>query len=609
MAPNNDEQPLEDHFPINPSLEDISHPASRYIQQHGPPSLYLPGFGGMLDQNVPRNQLAPKAKPRAPIAKKLLDNIPKHDYVLPNGGAINATVTEIIAILPHWYRNLNILTRFLNNGMNASVHLAILNEYRHLNVPVVGDRRRVQERLSDAYRKTMRKVIPGWTQAKHQAPVGWNQANVGIARHVPEAARENGYIAPSSIPFKDLAIGLKKLPHGNDAGDLTRALDYAMRNRKIDEQGQEVELMFPEDIQAILSQIGRTRITPAHNDRHILARYANVRHEASGRRKQLAGEQKQRKLADQVDALNEGQFHSHRLPQPTFMTQGPYRAQQEPLSDPFQDMGYGVGTLHDTGYGLTFPPQYPRSASQEAAAAVASELLYHGAEQAVSDSPQLDFSGVDFSDIEFPAIPAFHNLDGEPDSNIHVPDWSDLNPEESAREMENLMASFSTPYEESELPTGVGSFDFDEWETEFNTANLPTPAPSSPPPAQLLANCPEGLDEDYHSDLARASRWARQNPGMRFKIGDVGRIVYMLDTMDREDMKASISAAPGTAEDLMEVGDEQPREGLQVPTQKEPTEEETEREDLQAVVSQHENAIGEDIEGGMKRHWEEMGAE
>jgi hypothetical protein len=190
MASNNDEQPLEDHFPIDPSLEDMFHPASRDIQQHGPLSLYLPGFGGMPDQNILLNQLAPKAKPRAPIAKKLLDNIPKHEYVLPNGGTINATVTEIIAILPHWYCNLNILARFLNNGMNASVHLAILNEYRHLNVPVVGDRRRVQERLSDAYRKTMRKVIPGWTQAKHQAPVGWNQANVSIAGHVPEAARE-----------------------------------------------------------------------------------------------------------------------------------------------------------------------------------------------------------------------------------------------------------------------------------------------------------------------------------------------------------------------------------------------------------------------------------
>jgi hypothetical protein len=540
-------------------------PAATVSQYQGP-SLYVPGFHGILGQNVSRSQLAPSA-PRPPRQQhaKLLSNVPKHIYPLHSGAPINFTLPEIIAILPHWFRNRNLTTRFLNNGINAGLHLALLEEYRYIDVYTSEDRKRARDRLGDAYRSIMRKVDAEWKLGTHVPPEGWDERGIDIAGFVPDGARE----ATASISFKDLAIGLKKLPRGNDAGDLTRALEYAIRNRKIDEWGREAELMFPDDLQAILNQIGRTGVTQEHTDRFVLTRYRNILRETKGR--QTAGEWKRRNGSKEIEAQPAQQSqglgyryeemfsdsHTHqpqldnslRGPSGRHMTYFPSNQmpvgqmpQQMPLEGVIQDADYAATFFNNFGHGFTFSSLHWTD-SQEAAASVTTQLSSQDAEQSMIDS-----SGFDFSGIDFPGIPEIYNLDGE------------LNPHARA-------------HNDFGLPTAETSFDFTKLlQGTSSPAGLLTPASSSPTTAngQLLSCYPEGLDENDWSDVARASQWAQQYPGMGLPRADVGLIVDVLDTLDREDLRAPVSAAP----DSMEVNDKQPRE---IP---EELAREAEREDL-----------------------------
>jgi hypothetical protein len=55
------------------------------------------------------------------------------------------------------------------------------------------------------------------------------------------------------------------MPQGSDAGDLTRALEFALV--------QTQTLMYPDDIHKILGAIGRTQVTLQHTDRRVVRRY------------------------------------------------------------------------------------------------------------------------------------------------------------------------------------------------------------------------------------------------------------------------------------------------------------------------------------------------
>jgi hypothetical protein len=340
----------------------------------------------------------------------------------------------------------------------------------------------VRDHISDDYRKTMRKIDPAWKKGKHHAPTGWNESDLMINNIVPEAALKPGYTVPPSMPFKDLAIGLKKLPRGDDSGDITRALDYAMRNRKVNESGKGIEFLFPDDLQAILDHIGRTPVSQAHTDRSIIARYSSVlRQTDSDRRKQTSGERRQKKLAEQMVTHPPDMCHSHQLPSPqqltlqSVMPHIPYLSSYEdiplhshamleipptmnlPLStgrfggmpltgmgaviptpmqmphmsqDVFQDTGYGSTVMTDFKYTVSSPPPPPRSTSHDAVAAVASKLVLQGAEQAV----------VDFPDI--PDCCRFEEDDKEQFADLTA--WEQLDPMTVAAEMDALVAANQT---------------------------------------------------------------------------------------------------------------------------------------------------------------------
>ncbi|KAF1835930.1 hypothetical protein BDW02DRAFT_264508 [Decorospora gaudefroyi] len=527
----------------------------------------------------------PEDRRAPPLTKNFLRDVPLNEYVLPAGGPINATVTEIVAFLPHWFRTPSIITRFLNNGINAAIHFKMLDEYRHLGLATPEECERARDHLSDTYRKTMRKVDPTWAVRKHQVPASWNGSDMTINGFMPKGAENAGYEAPQPVPFRNLATGLKKLPQGDDAGDLTRALDYAIQNWNLGQHGELVEFLFPDDIHIILDYIGRTVVTHAHTDRAIITRYRDaLRYAEAQRRNQFYAVQRQAK-DDELKRMQAAlpQYHLHPLPaqqlpqqwllqQPAFVSAASYQPtyqntnvgfyahqqtplfasafpvssgsgyldmpppmtgtnrlvptstqQMQPPEDIFRDAELGETSLNEDEYTLPLP----RSASQEAAAAVASKLATQDAPQAQRDS--------------FPDIPQICNL--EPDelqlsaARGQAFNWThQVVDADTPAEIDPAFPSATDQTDEEWVDAlmaayqGLYQYEFHGLLTPSSSpiAWVPTAvvAPVAPSP-RLLVDCVEGLDEHDHSDLARASRWARQAGffGEGFTVEDVRMVV------------------------------------------------------------------------------------
>jgi hypothetical protein len=195
----------------------------------------------------------------------------QYDYIMPDGPALNFTIADILVILPHWYKNLQICQRFQNNGLNSSVHMAILQEHRDIALEGT-EISRAKDAISDQYRKTMRMVEPKWRKTTHKAPGNWDPNALAVNQFVPHSAREEDHIALASISFSSMIHGISKLPQGSDAGDLTRALSFALLYQKPGRNGEAEEYLFPDDLHDILEHVGYTIITDSHTDRAIIGR-------------------------------------------------------------------------------------------------------------------------------------------------------------------------------------------------------------------------------------------------------------------------------------------------------------------------------------------------
>ncbi|KAJ4350861.1 hypothetical protein N0V95_004360 [Ascochyta clinopodiicola] len=197
-----------------------------------------------------------------------LRDLPAHCYILPSV-PLNFTLVELIVLLPNWFKNKAVAARFMNNNLTAAVHFMILEEHRHLQFDTEKDREKARKTIADEYRRTMRKMFPSWTKAGHTIPPGWVPNSLVMDGFVPDDVQMHGYRRPSSIPFRDLAMGVKKVPEGNDAGDLTCALQFALQRPEV--------YMFPEDLPVILDYIGLSKITTAHTDMVIVRRYDEMK--------------------------------------------------------------------------------------------------------------------------------------------------------------------------------------------------------------------------------------------------------------------------------------------------------------------------------------------
>jgi hypothetical protein len=213
--------------------------------------------------------------PPTSVRAHFLQNTVSATYSFPPGPVLNFTMVEIITFLPHLYKEPHIAYRFLNNYMTTAIHFAILSAHRSLHLVSDAAATQAREIITEGYRLAMRKWRPNWTRAAHVVPSGWDALALAVHNVEPVAAREEGYRVPPAVPFRRLMDGVRMAPRGSDKGDLTRAVEFARDNAKVDAEARVREWMFPDDIQVILDLCGRTEATLEHGDRRAVRRWSD----------------------------------------------------------------------------------------------------------------------------------------------------------------------------------------------------------------------------------------------------------------------------------------------------------------------------------------------
>lgn len=420
---------------------------------------------------------------RQPSASFIRD-LPSHDYLLPPGGPLNFTLVEIISILPNWFRNGDMAIRFLNNHISASIHLAILQEHRELGITTEFEKARAREAIAYAYRKTMRSADPTWTKAKHTIPSNWNDGFMSVNAFLPDAARETSYLPPPSIAFKQLLVGVKKLPQGADAGDLTRALEYARYNTKFDSDGQTYELVFPDDIQMILNHIGCTYITMEHTDRYIVRRYADKARAAVNQKPRAE------KTIKSVNVEIKSHLKKYQKAQPAFVLQTPQQNLSSALN--FSIPEKSASTMPK----IMFQPSTPTIIAN------------------VINKP---------SDVGFPI-----------EARREIAESDNFSKQGSGKDFEYLLTPSPSPESKRGSNQMQGGYE--------NPSELDIEVPvlkskerrHAYPPDHLLRNCSEGREADDGSDLVRAVRYARQADQIAtdWRVWDLDLILALISLDD-----------------------------------------------------------------------------
>jgi len=203
-----------------------------------------------------------------------IHRLPLYDYVFSDftfGKPLSFTAVELITFLPHLCRSKGIATRLLNGGMQNTTHFEIHNTHRHTNDGIAITS--IAGGYLDAMRGAGWRVRPkeqkgSWSRKGHKPPKNW-VCSLDMAGFQPDRIKHGGGMAPDPVPFSDLLKGVKKVPTGFDAADLTRAIEYAIGNPN--EDGR--EWIFPTDLSSILDYIGRTIVTPEYQDSKAALRY------------------------------------------------------------------------------------------------------------------------------------------------------------------------------------------------------------------------------------------------------------------------------------------------------------------------------------------------
>jgi hypothetical protein len=207
-----------------------------------------------------------------------MQKLPLYDYNFANditlGKPLSFTAVELITFLPHLCRSNWIANRLLNGGMQNTTHFEIHSTHRLTNSHQDGI---TVSTIANGYLDAMRgpgwRVRPKeqkgtWTRKGHKPPKNW-VCSLEVAGFQPDRVLYGYGRIPDPVPFSDLLHGVRKMPTGFDAADLTHAIEFAIGNPL--EDGQ--VWMFPTHLSFILDRIGRTHASHKHQDSEIATRY------------------------------------------------------------------------------------------------------------------------------------------------------------------------------------------------------------------------------------------------------------------------------------------------------------------------------------------------
>ncbi|KAH8702703.1 hypothetical protein GQ44DRAFT_732794 [Phaeosphaeriaceae sp. PMI808] len=471
--------------------------------------------------------------PTKPIPRAaFLLEIPEYAYIMPQGPPLNFTMTEIVVILPNWFRHRQMANRFQNNGITSSIQFKMLQRYRGLAQTNL-ECARSKDGISDSYRKVMRYKDKNWTKSGHEAPKGWDENNLAVNDWFPDS-----YPTQEPCRFKDLMQGLVELPQQEDAGDLTRALQFAIKNNKLGPNGEVLDYMFPDDIHIILGKIQYTSITVGQTDIAIIKRYDQAikcDFAVERKRRRLLGETatpaiSKRRNTAKANPLSTVVSEQHttdvlipstqldRTMTPSLRTSPFTRAELGPLDlnsspQPIASQSAPQSPLDIFKSNLPFSiPNTPTLAQSPLAAIYSDELQNHS--QTVRANTQ----------------------------TLQVENGSQFPPSEATI---NSMAAFDDMISNTFQDMEEAQAEVDEFDAmiamhqqfDFSMA-FQNPSRYSPLQLPLLRDCVEADDLNNHSDLARAGRWCRNhgNHGLTYTIYDVEFVLDLEMTLGNNDL-------------------------------------------------------------------------
>ena len=190
---------------------------------------------------------------------------------LPFPAGAHMTAVELLTLLPNCLTSPDVVLRFVSNRMTRDALLSILYTNRILEADLGN--------LVDYVLRSMRNAMranghEGWTLSEHwkkfqHLSEQCNAASLSVGGFrtlydVCEYGKKS-----EDVPFTQLAEGVKKMPQGDDALDLTRMVQYCVENP---EEGWR----YPTHYDELLRRLDRSPPTAANEDREIFTRWKDI---------------------------------------------------------------------------------------------------------------------------------------------------------------------------------------------------------------------------------------------------------------------------------------------------------------------------------------------
>ncbi|KAF2127561.1 hypothetical protein P153DRAFT_424191 [Dothidotthia symphoricarpi CBS 119687] len=211
-----------------------------------------------------------KPKERRPINTRSFGlNAPPKNLPFPPAYA-NLTAIELLTFLPNCIKCSDVIYRFVSNGGTRHVFWAIVNTQRDLEVEWNANSCGVQiykAMRGAGYEDWTIKIHDKWHAAKRAT---WDEQNLDVSGLQAPDQLNRGHRPANDVSFGDLALGVRRMPEGEDALDLTRMVRYCIQNPN-------EKWRYPKDYVELLDLIGGPAQTHnGHTDRAAFGRWERI---------------------------------------------------------------------------------------------------------------------------------------------------------------------------------------------------------------------------------------------------------------------------------------------------------------------------------------------
>jgi hypothetical protein len=199
-----------------------------------------------------------------------LRDAPSPLLAFPRG---NLTMAEMAAFIPHSLKSIDVMDRVIRNGAFTATLAEMMNYFREMkNGPIT----------NNSTYKMMKNGIDKdgklrWTVAKHaglvEMPIDFDPTSVSVSDfRTPNNQNMSDADAAAQQPeltilFRNLADGVKVMPSGYDALDLTRCVEYCVEN-------EDDDWHYPQDFEELVEQLGGPAdVNTEHQDAAAVRRH------------------------------------------------------------------------------------------------------------------------------------------------------------------------------------------------------------------------------------------------------------------------------------------------------------------------------------------------